>query len=268
MIRPPSASLIIFLFFLIGSNPCVRADDGDAPSPSVIEKEAYDSISKDFLSLPALTAEKISEANEDAFEKMQSPPTRLHPRLKNSITLAEAKEIYQQLESHPVASLSNLGRYDPQEEYGFCFGRAFTVELEANHQKIQNPSIRKIWVVGDMQAPDGSRWGWHVATMIYGGEKTWWVIDPEIYLTNPKLKIVTPETWFAEMKTLSKDGKLRVLWSDGRKFGATMGMVDPFSISSKFYNGYFDDLLRIFRQRAQGGCVKTLILSQIALPGK
>jgi hypothetical protein len=164
---------------------------------------------------------------------------------KSGLSRAEIKNLYKELAEHPVASCKKLPKYDPKGNIGFCFGRAVTAHILALQKGMAKEGIRKIWAVGTMQA-DNITWGHHVATMVRGADKKWWVLDPEYG------KAMDLDTWMKNVKEMDVDGKLLFLSSDAKRFGPYG--ADTYSseeFSSDFYNQYFEDLMKSTRAESE-----------------
>lgn len=146
-------------------------------------------------------------------------------------------------------------RYDKDEVLGFCFGRAFIAHYQAKLRDVHPESIKKIWVVGDME-----KWGHHVATMLRS-KKGWMVIDTYTGL-------LTVEKWMQRMEKDKKRNanKLMFFVTNATRFGHQnnnfFNSIDLFNVpeenllefedkkkaatlkSKDFYKGYFIDFFR------------------------
>lgn len=165
----------------------------------------------------------------------------LPPTLKREpgMTVDQAKDLYQYLSCHPVASLAHVRKYDPKGNFGFCFGRATAVHLEALRRGVARPRIMKIWGVGPMQGG----WGHHVATLVAAKEGGWWAIDPEIG------RVVSGVEWIQWLKSEQENAASPLVFfvSEGERFGPSPGKYTPVDLygtgTDDIYNGYFRDLI-------------------------
>lgn len=151
-------------------------------------------------------------------------------------------------------------KYDRDEVIGFCFGRAFIAHYQAKLREVHPDSVKKIWVVGDME-----KWGHHVATILRG-RKGWMAIDTYTGL-------MSVEKW---IKRMEKDKKrkadeLMFFVTNATRFGHQnnnfYNSIDLFNVPEEnlveyedrkkasdlkdddFYKGYFIDFFREFDRR-------------------
>lgn len=182
----------------------------------------------------------IRKHNQDILDALKDP---VIPALKGSVTAISRKDanyLVDLITKHPTNGQRFEKKYDPEECYGFCFGRATLIHNEALRRKVDPEAIKKIWAVGPLEK---GRWHFHVATMIKAkGNGSWWVCDP-VYKS-----AISAETWIGRMSRSSDDGKMMVFVTDPRRFS----VYDPRAYTtidllgdgkSDFYNGYFRDYL-------------------------
>jgi hypothetical protein len=187
-----------------------------------------------------LPVSALRKHNQDILEALKDPVVSA---LKGSITAIsreDANYLVKLITEHPTNGKRHEKKYDPEECYGFCFGRATLIHSEALRRKVDPEAIKKIWAVGPLEK---DRWHFHVATMIKAkGRGSWWVCDP-VYQ-----KAISAETWIGRMSRSSDDGKMMVFVTDPRRFS----VYDPRVYTnidllgdgkSDFYNGYFRDYL-------------------------
>lgn len=152
---------------------------------------------------------------------------------------------------NPVVSLYQYDKYDPDNEgIGFCFGRAMFANMHLVAKGIERDHIKKAFVIGHMETPDGASWGWHVATIARTERvnakneivEDWYVVDPIVgypmYITD----------WYNYMRDdFSVDGKLRIWFSEPAKFGPSQNSfyTEQYMQHSSF-NDYFVDMLKWF----------------------
>jgi len=187
--------------------------------------------------------QKILDVNKKTRELFKAPlRTDTPDGFTNYATKEELDLIYNDAANEKVHI--NHSCYDPKGTVGFCFGRATIVHMEALIRGMNPDSIRKIWIVGEMQGG----WGHHVATMIKGKDG-WNVLDPNLG------RVVTIEEWIKayepyKLKTAKQELMLFVSRAD--RFGPYSSQnytgVDLFNTttthyerSEDFYRGYFTD---------------------------
>lgn len=186
------------------------------------------------------SAEEIQEQNAEVFKKLHAYKPLVTPGRRDSVTFGQAKAVIDYTLTHPVVGMKELKKYDPEGCFGFCFGRAMFIHMELLARGVNKDSIRKAYVVGEMEY-GGITWQFHVATTVKGADGSWYVIDPEFD------KVETVEEWFAGNLELSPDKKLRLYMTDANKFGASAPAYSPNGIAG--YNGYFSDAMKSFRER-------------------
>ena len=203
------------------------------------------------------TAEKIDASNLQVMAEMYKKPVKnKHSSRRNHIEKYEAIDLLYRLKSDPVASFDNSDKYDPNGQFGFCFGRATWVWLEAIKLGISKDSIKKIFLVGPMRAGDID-WQFHVATAIRGKNKgiffdkeTWYVLDSSFE------RLKTVEEFYDFYRAESIDRKLRLFVTEPQRLGpSTTTKFGPGDynnpMNDKEYNAYFADMLSNFRNKIQ-----------------
>ncbi len=194
-----------------------------------------------------ITPEQAEAMNKAVLKQMQIISTE-NPGTgrKNSINAKEAKEIYEEVTRNPVTRLLNVKKYDPSGQLGFCFGRAMNSHLESLHRGVDNTSIRKVYVVGQMKALVGDTvWTFHVATAVKNSEGGWWIIDPFFG------KAVSLEKWYERMHKHDVDGKLRVYVTEPQRLTAGKSTrYDKDHLLSSWYNGYFKNLFEYYSEKS------------------
>lgn len=159
-----------------------------------------------------------------------------------TLSKTKAQELIDSIETHRVTG--NQYRYERTDmEVGYCFGRATFVHLQALRLGYKKEQIRKLWVVGPMEA-DKVNWRYHVATAIRNTTGEWWVIDNSVGVP------MTPRQWFREQMQMSTDQKLDFFVSQPEKFGPYAGKYSRLELGldvsrkTDFYRGYFSDLMK------------------------
>ncbi len=169
------------------------------------------------------------------------------------ISIDEARDVKYAAMNNPVVASHQTSKYDPNNKgIGFCFGRAMFVNIDLAFRKFDRDSIKKAFVIGSMETPDGASWGWHVTTIVKSinrrGQVKWLAIDPIVN------SIVTVKQWYEEMyQNYSTDKKLRLYITEAGKFGPSAGSYHHKSLTNKFYNNYFTDMLDWFKKENKSG---------------
>lgn len=205
------------------------------------------------IDTPAL----VDAANLQAMAEMYKKPVKnKNSARRNHIEQHEAIDLLYRLKSDPVTTYDNHNKYDPDGQFGFCFGRATWVWLEAIKLGISKDSIKKIFLVGPMHAGDID-WQFHVATAIRGKVKglffdkeTWYVIDSNFG------RLKTIEEFYDHYRASSMDHKLRLFVTEPQRLGpSSTSKFGPAVYSNpmngKEYNAYFADLLSNFKNKIQ-----------------
>jgi len=156
------------------------------------------------------------------------------------ITFTEADQLVNLIMYHPTNGQSKENTFDPNQCYGFCFGRATLIHNEAVRRKVDPNLIRKIWAVGPTEK---QRWQFHVATLIKARDfPTWWSCDPVFDMA------LDVQDWILRMKKYSDDGRMMFFVTEASRFS----VYDPRPYSpvdllgdgkTDFYNGYFKTYL-------------------------
>ena len=192
----------------------------------------------------------IEKENLKVIKQLNAKSTKVFKR-KQYITYNQAEELLQQLHDNPVTDLENSLTYDPESKYGFCFGRATAVWLNALEAGIDKDSIKKIFLMGPMKT-SGIDWQFHVVTAIRSKDnfsERWLVIYPN--LDYP----VTVQEFYKFFKKFNSNGRLRVVVSEPQRLVPSstekFGPMDYKNIENDYlYNKYFQDLLSQFSSKA------------------
>ena len=196
------------------------------------------------------STDEIKKENLNAMKQLNTKSTKVFKRTEY-ITYNQAVELLEKLRNDPVATNSEKLTYDPDLKYGYCFGRATSVWLNALDAGIDKDSIKKIFLVGSMKA-NGLDWQFHVATAIRSKDifsDRWLVIDSTFD------RPVTIQEFFNFFKQFNSDGSLRLIVTEPQrlvpssteKFGPRIYK----NIENDYlYNRYFQDLLRNFSNKS------------------
>jgi len=163
--------------------------------------------------------------------------------MEQSVNYEMADSLVKLITWHPVNGVREEKKYDPEDCYGFCFGRAVLIHNEALRRNVDPEAIKKIWAVGSLE---NEKWHFHVATILKAkGSGTWWATDP-IYRS-----AINVETWIRRMERSADDDRLMFFVTDPRRFS----VYDPRFYTgldllgngrSDYYNGYFRDYFEFF----------------------
>jgi hypothetical protein len=180
-------------------------------------------------------------------EKMNGRIPQIDDDRVASVNHDIAKQVYDAMSNHEVASVSQLKKYDPDGRTGFCFGRATSVHMELLARGVQKESIRKVWAIGEMDTGEGFKWGHHVATAVQADEGGWWVIDTSGF------GLKSLPDWLAEMNKYSANQSIRLVVTSPSRFGPKMDAAYSrgefgldMELKDDFYKGFFKDLMASF----------------------
>ena len=220
--------------------------------------EARRQVSKDLSAAEQnlIVSVVLQQKNEQLFKTLSQSqaPTLLNSKssLKMSsknfveaITPEQASEVLKMFKNHPVISDPASLKYDtPMRQIGYCFGRAAFAHWELLRRGVSPASIGKIFAIGGMFY-ERKGWSFHVATIVRSTEGGWLVIDS---LQN---QILTPQAWAKEVSkwAMNNDSSnLRYYFTDPLKFIPTAGAYTSKNLNSHYYKGYFQDLIKWFRE--------------------
>jgi len=162
-----------------------------------------------------------------------------------------ANEVYRTASLNPVVSLIKTLKYDPKNlGIGYCFGRAMFINIDLAFRQFDRDSIKKAFVVGTMQTPDGASWGWHVTTIVQSKDpktkkEIWLAIDPIA-----GVKEVTE--WYNEMRNeYSTDKKLKLYITTSDRIGTNGSVYEELLKHTEYYNNYFSDMMNWFEEQSK-----------------
>ena len=139
--------------------------------------------------------------------------TRDAPGPLSALSLAQIKGLHRRLARHPVAGTDDpaiLKRYDPNEDLGFCFGRAMAVRLMARRLGLAEDSIATLFIVGDLREKGKTTWRFHVTTLLRGPMNRWVAVDT---LFDEELPV---EQWISQTQDLwDTDKKAKLYLAPG-----------------------------------------------------
>lgn len=186
---------------------------------------------------------KIHQQNRKVIRQIESLETKSDPDSKRVTALnnEQIREVVDYAASHPVAGFDVINKYDPDGIVGFCFGRALFVHLELLRRGVAKESIKKVFVVGEMQSGT-IMWQFHVATAVKGTDGKWWVLDPAMGLMELR-------EWYMSMKDMAVNHRISLFETPVSKIGPSAweyntqegGLFDP------AYRNYFKDLFASFK---------------------
>lgn len=154
----------------------------------------------------------LGEGDKEACQQYEGLEENSQTETKDFLNLRERERLLDQVSSHPVTSLSNLTKYDPQGFVGFCFGRAMGAHLMGRKMGLRRDSIRKLFIIGDLRSGPDPEWRFHVTTLVRGAEdKAWHAIDPIMTYPIANGKPLRLESWVAAVqKVWDKEKKAKL----------------------------------------------------------
>lgn len=120
---------------------------------------------------------------EPVFRQVVGRADEIHPQ-QRGLSPERVQELFQKTSRHPVATLTRVAVYDPDNYVGFCFGRAMTAHLIARKMGVHPAAVKKLFICGDMRTAtaDKTQWRFHVTTIVKAqGSSEWYAIDPIMY---------------------------------------------------------------------------------------
>jgi hypothetical protein len=172
-----------------------------------------------------------------------------------AITKSEtANELFDRVMDYPVIKESlkygGENKYDSLDHFGFCFGRAMLVHLEALRMKIPKENIMKFWFIGPFK---NGHWNHHVITAIRVEGQGWVLLDPVFG------KVMSlPEYYEHTLKFFGE--KLAIVATKPKRFLSAHSLLTnsnytkenlqkDFSVMKIYWKEFFDDLMSQFRNR-------------------
>ena len=248
--------MLIFLFQLLTASPafgstCAKpfsdlaAAENTKQKLLLLEENVLREMNESFYETQKVAANP-ARWNEKVLAALEALPVSGAERGRlNGFSQEQIENLFKLVNEHPVASMELKSKYDPTTIIGFCFGRAMSVHLEALRAGLAKENIRKVWVVGPMRN-DNIIWKHHVATMVRGTDKNWYVIDPEY--TKPLLV----RDWYEDLNSMSVDGRLQFFATSPSRWGPMNNRpYEKAELTSSYYNNYFNDLLKQSREEAR-----------------
>ena len=164
---------------------------------------------KHFISAGAIALAAINAAEaatpQEKIQAMYDAIADASPVTKTALTKGERDQLFALASGHPVAGLGAIGKYDHQPtgvgtgEVGFCYGRAMVVHLLARKMGLDPKSIQKLFVAGDLNNGEGTRWRFHVTTLVLGDDGKQYAIDP-IMPSMGQPGVSEPYAWMKAVK--------------------------------------------------------------------
>lgn len=191
------------------------------------------------------TPAKARKWNEALLQHLRAlPQTGIERGRLPSLSLDQLDELYLKASTHPVADYDLVKRWDPEGNFGFCFGRAENVYEQALKFGVAKENVKKIWAVGQMEY-DKIYWQHHVAGMVRGHDGKWYVLDPEYG------RVLELRQWMNRVKKMDTKGSLLFFASEGKRFSPFNEQpIKPWDVSPDAYNGYFADYMEESRREA------------------
>lgn len=196
-----------------------------------------------------LDSKQIQSLNQNFVSILKKFVPTKHERRAQTVSIKQTQKMLDIVTHHRVVGLHNDNIYArPNEEMGFCFGRAMYLHLLSLKLGLHKGSIKKIWALGPMDSGTPNvTWGYHVALMVFSKEKAWVVLDANIG------RVVTAEQWVRIYTNRSLDQRVRFYASEPEKFGLYAGKYSRYILgldlntNDDWFKHYFVDMLRASR---------------------
>jgi hypothetical protein len=210
---------------------------------SAEEENLISNLEGNFYKVHKKSPAETAAANQKMLGELRGLPAPPGSARKAALDSEGREKLYQEVVSLPEVQNSVCGRYKNSARFGFCFGRALAVHLQALKSGVDKRSIRKVWAVGNLRI-DGSKWKYHVATIIRGEEGKWYAFDPNFG------KPVTVEEWYTKIRSNSDPEKTARIYSTGagRLFPYHSAKYNSEALSRTLFRGFFEDLLSTIRK--------------------
>jgi hypothetical protein len=213
------------------------------------EEALYADVLGNLKKLPKRDSAGTHELNLRLIKNGIGPPKpRAVPGRKAFLPEQERSDLFQRAMDLPASRDSLCGKYRDSARLGFCFGRAMAVHLLALNSGLQKESIRKIWLVGDLNF-GGHWWKFHVATAVRGEDGKWYVLDT---VFNRLLPI---DDWYREFRAAhDPSGTARLISTEPSRF--YVNKSEKYAVKNlgrEAFNGFFDDLLEQVRRAVKAG---------------
>lgn len=215
----------------------IRSDIGQISHRSTLQKIEDETAKGSLIDFQEeMKTSAIRAHNRRIESALREPIKKSQPNTVGEIGHKEANNLVRLITEHPTNGARHEKKFDPDECYGFCFGRAVLVHSEALRRGVDPEAMKKIWAVGPLER---GKWHFHVATLLKARSPgTWWAADP-IYKN-----AINVQTWMGRMKNGADDDRLMFFVTDPRRFS----VYDPRFYSaldllgdgeSDYYRGYF-----------------------------
>lgn len=261
-----SSMVPLDLLSFIGTetNLVKRGQKSNDPSFQIIN-QTIDALNTKGIKNPS-TSQVRMELNEQTLLLLRDyQPNDPHDRRLDFLTEDIVTKVLWSIENHSIVSSQGMLKYDQKgTNIGYCFGRALYVELMLLRLGVDQDSIKKIWAVGPMKS--GSiTWQFHVGTMVRLKDGRWVVID------NVVNQIMDAGAWYKYFlrENHPKDPDLRVYVTDSNKFTPSLGKYSRQQLgldllpSKDWYQGYFTDLLKWFKETDDAELAKFLVIPKL-----
>lgn len=188
------------------------------------------------------SAAEAARRNENVLEQLsqQAMPTRsILPTQKAGLEKNEIEELFRSVKDMDVVKMSACGSYKGKgRELGYCYGHAMGAHLKAIQQRLTPQSIRKVWALGSMNAPNRGNWRFHVATIVRANDGSWHAIDP--YFDKP----MPIREWYSILSSFSDSWPLRVYSTPANRFSPTRdNKYENLFLKDSRYHQFFVDLM-------------------------
>ena len=148
-------------------------------------------------------------------------------------------EVFSELKNSKLNNPDAIKSLDPQGDIGFCFGRAFHVHYMLKKRGVAQKEIAKIFVLGRLM--HGKKiWNFHMATMVKGKDKKWWVIDS---LFEKPLALEDWSLKAAKLGVKRKQSHAKIYITAPNKFQPEYGAYESSQFNIPELKSYFSELV-------------------------
>ncbi len=211
------------------------------------EQEILARLDGDLRAIPRLSAGDADDRNRallKTLRDLKQGDRRVAGR-DAAWSKARIRDFFRKLTRNPQVKDSACGRYKDSKKVGFCFGRAAAAHVTALESGLQKESIRKIWLVGDLD--NGSKWKFHVATLLRGEDGDWYAVDP--YFDEP-LRV---DHWYEKIREdVDPEGTARLFSTEpSRLYVSSFKKYNHADMDRDSLGGFFQDLFEGLRRERE-----------------
>lgn len=209
----------------------------------------------DFRNQEIAEGKNFEQLKKELIQSLKNYSPEASPTKAAGITYEQAQKILSALLKERIYQDHNT--YDPQGNIGFCFGRAMYLHIQLLRHGVAKDSIKKIFAIGPM-FEGGINWQFHVATMVKDkNSNDWWVLDsnlPRPFAAEKwiayyqKFRVDQKSRFFGLFKSTDPQKSIRFYVTEASKLGSSTWQYSPYGLNDPFYNNFFKDMLRDFKE--------------------